>query len=135
MVKKFDKTVFLKNYLGIQSQINCPDLSEKLRCNFRNVIKTLRPVSICGMSYFRREMSCKYADNMDQTSEMCSTAIFQKKIVKKCKKAHGARARPVFGRNDWEERKWKKKEKRMKESSNISPQKLKILISLEDQKI
>ena len=45
-------------------------------------------------------MSCKYADNMDQTSEMCSTAIFQKKIVKKCKKAHGARARPVFGRND-----------------------------------
>ena len=82
MVKKFDKSVFLKNFLGILSQINCPDnalLSEKLRYNLRNVINTLRPVSICGMSYFRREMSCKYADNMDQTSEMCSTAIFQKR--------------------------------------------------------
>ena len=67
------------------------------------------------MSYFRKEMSCKYADSMDQTSEMCSTAIFQKK--KNAKKHVDAHVRCLAEMTEKDE---SEKGERMKESSNIS---------------
>ena len=66
----------------------------------------------------------------------CVRQQFFKKDSKKNAKKHMGRVHvrslaEMTEKNESE----KKKEKRMKESSNISPQKLKILISLEDQKI
>ena len=80
-------------------------------------------LSMRGMSYFRKEMSCKYADSMDQTSEICSTAIFQKR-EKNAKKHVDAHVRCLAEMTEKDE---SEKGERMKESSNISFR-LKILI-------